>query len=270
MHKRTLKVSTYYESGIQPHWEALLAESKAKLAEMDEADKKRVMLEESKNRVESYMFMVKNKLVDDEEELSTVSTDEQREECRKLASDTEMWLEDDGYDADYATMEDKFVELSAPFEKILLRLKEKSARPAMIEKLESSLKKAEDLLTKWETAKPHITEEERGKVIEKIEAARAFIKEKEEAQSATKPHEDPAYLSTDLIEKVTPVQSMMERLARKPKPKPEKKESNETKSENATETNNSTTDSTDEDTSSEEKPSDEKSEDDAKEGDDEL
>jgi len=250
LHKRTLKVSTYYEGKIQPHWEELMADSKAKLLEMDEADKKRVMLEESKNRVESYMFTVKNKLIDLEEELSTVSTEEQREECRKLASETEEWLEDEGYTADFPTMEEKFVELSTPFEKILLRLKEKDARPAMVEKLEKILAKAEELLKKWETTMPQVTEEDREKVTEKIEAARASIKELEEAQAAKEAHEEPAYLSTDLPEKVSPVEKLMQRLSKKPKPKPQKKESNETKSENATEANSTDSSDSTEDASS--------------------
>jgi len=244
LHKRTLKVSPYYESKVQPHWDELMAQSKAKLAEMDESDKKRIMLEESKNSVESYMYKVKNKLIDDEEELSTVSTEEQREECRKLSSDTELWLEDDGYSADYATMEDKYAELTAPFEKILLRLREKTARATMVAKLEEALKKTEELLVKWETTKPQVNEEEREKVTEKIATARAFIKEKEEAQAAKESHEDPAYLSADLVEKVTPVEALMQRLSKKPKPKPPKKELNETKSENATETNATDTSST--------------------------
>mmetsp|Transcript_4268 Transcript_4268/g.9480 ORF Transcript_4268/g.9480 Transcript_4268/m.9480 type:complete len:962 (+) Transcript_4268:139-3024(+) len=247
LHKRSLKVSTYYESDVQPHWADLLDESKAKLLEMDEKDKERVMLEESKNRVESYMFMVKNKLIDDEEEIATVSTEEQREECRKLAVDTEEWLEDDGYSADFPTMEDKYAELSAPFEKILLRLKEKTARPDMIEKVEKVLTKAEELLKKWETTMPQVTEEERGEVTEKIEGARTAIKELEEAQAAKEPHEDPAYMSAELVSKVTPVEKLMQRLSKKPKPKPQKK-ANETKSDNATDTNSTDSNATAEET----------------------
>ena len=218
-----------------------MAASKAKLEAMDSEDKLRIMLEESKNRVESYMFTVKNKLVDNEEELSTVSTDEQREECRKLAVDTELWLEEDGYSADYPTMEDKYAELSGPFEKILLRLREKTARPETIAKVEEILVKAESRLEKWITSMPQITQEEREKVVKRIESIRANVTAMEEAQAAKEPHEDPAYLSIELVEKLKPLDSMMQRLSKKPKSKPKKQTTTTTGTDNSNSTNKTTT-----------------------------
>lgn len=256
VHRRTLKVSTYYEGKIQPHWDELFDASKAKLAAMDKRDKDRMLLEEAKNRVESYMFMVKNKLVDDEEELAKVSTEEQREVCRKLASDTEHWLEEEGYSANLATLEDKFVELSAPFDKILLRLKETTERPQMVKKMEEVLAQVEALLKTWETSMPQVTVEERQKVMDRISLVRANITALEELQASKAPHEDPVYVSTDLPPKLQPVEALVQRLAKKPKPKapPVQKDKNNTNTtatnetsganeSTASETNKTTTDS---------------------------
>lgn len=135
MHKRPLNVETYYVGRVQPHSPEQLAASKAKLLDMAERDKERMMLEESRNKVESYIYYIKNSLADREKELSEVSTEEQREEATNLALAAQDWMDDEGYSADLATMEDKYASLSHPFEKILLRLKEKVARPKAVEDL---------------------------------------------------------------------------------------------------------------------------------------
>lgn len=236
VHKKTLKVVETFVGRVQPYSEELLEESKAKLAEMNRKDEERVKLEAAKNKVESYMYMIKNKLVDDEETLSKVSTEEQREECRQAAADTEEWLDGDGYTADLPTMEDKYVELAGPFEKILLRVREMKDRPEKAAKLTKKLKEVEDLMTKWETTMPQVTEEERAEVMAKVEAARKWLSDKEDAQAAKAPHEDAAFLSSEIGPQFKPVESLVMRLGKKPKPKPPKKEENKTEA-NETEAN---------------------------------
>lgn len=212
-----------------------MEESKAKLAELERKDRERVMLEEARNKVESYIYQIKNKLVDDEEAIGMVTTKEQREELSKLAADAEEWMYDDGYNADLATMEDKYAELSTPAEKVFFRVSESTARPEAVKALQTKLSKVEELMKKWETTMTHITEEERAEVLSKVEEVRKWIAEKEEAQSKLDPSEEPAFKSEDVPSQSKPIETLVARLNRKPKPKPEKK--NETKSEgNETET----------------------------------
>lgn len=216
-----------------------MAASRAKLLEMAEKDKERMMLEESKNKVESYIYRIKNKLTDDEEEINSVTTKKQREEVKKLADAAEDWLYEDGYSADLATMEDKYAELSVPFEKIMLRISEKTARPEAIEAVQTKLTEIEALMAKWEESKPQVTEEERKSVLDKVEEVRKWIEDMEKKQSKKKPHDEPAFLSEEVGLQIKPIQSIILRLNRKPKPKPEKKkeeDKNETSAENATET----------------------------------
>ena len=225
---------------VQPHSAELLAESKAKLLAMAERDKARMMLEESKNKVESYIYKIKNKLVDDEETMEKFATKKQREEVHKLAENAEEWLYEDGYHADLATMEDKYAELSVPFEKILLRISESKNRPAAAEALGKKLSEIETLMEKWSESKPQVTEEERKEVLDKVKVAREWIVGKEKAQSKKKPHEDPVFLSSEVPLQLKPIEAILVRLNRKPKPKPLKKETNETTT-NSTEDGNSTT-----------------------------
>ena len=228
VHKKTLKVVESFIGRVQPYSGELLEESKAKLAEMNRKDEERVKLEAAKNKVEGYMYMIKNKLVDDEETLAKVSTEEQREACRQAAVDAEEWLDEEGYNADLPTMEDKFAELSAPFERILLRVREMTDRPEKAAKLTKKLKDVEDLMIKWETTMPQVTEEERGDVMAKVEAARKWLSDKEDQQASKPPHEEPAYLSSEVGPQFKAVESLVMRLSKKPKPKPPKKEENKT------------------------------------------
>jgi hypoxia up-regulated 1 len=197
-------------------------------------DKERIMLEESRNKLESYIYRVKNKLEDDADQVAKVSTKEQREECLKLALAAQEWMEDDGYGADYATMEDKYAELSSPFEKIMVRLSELTARPAAVEALKKRLSEIEQLMEKWAAERPQVTEEERASVLEKVEGVRKWIGDQEEAQASKKPHEDPAFLSSVVPDQTKQIEALVLRLSKKPKPKP-KPAKNETKAgENST------------------------------------
>jgi hypoxia up-regulated 1 len=213
----------------------LLAASKAKLVQMAARDKERMMLEEAKNNVESYIYRIKNKLEDESDILSKVSTEEQREACRKLAVEAEAWMEDEGYAADLATTKDKYVELSEPFERILRRVSELEDRPAAVKALQKKLDEIEQLMSKWETKLPYITEEEKAPVLTKIKDIRKWIADKEAEQASKQPHEDPVYVSQDVAVQSKPLETLVVRLSRKPKPKPLKK--NETKVGNATDTN---------------------------------
>lgn len=259
-----------------------MAESKAKLAELERKDRERVMLEEARNKVESYIYLIKNKLIDDEEAIGMVSTEEQRAELSKLAADAEEWMYDDGYNADLATMEDKYAELSVPAEKVFFRVSEGTARPEAIKALQTKLSKVEDLMKKWETTMPQVTEEERADVLAKVEDVRKWISEKEEAQSKLDASEEPAFKSEDVPSQSKPIETLVARLNRKPKPKPEKKnetksegnetdtEGNETKSEETEGKETPAEDSTEEKAEDSSKPAEEEDKEDKTGEDDEL
>ena len=254
-------METHSVGRVQPHTADQLAASRAKLLDMAVKDKERMMLEESRNKVESYIYRIKNTLADKEDEISKVSNKKQRDEAMKLALDAQEWMDDEGYGADLATMEDKYATLSVPFEKIMLRLKEKDALPQAITALQKKLTEVEQLMAKWEKDRPQVTEEERNRVLEKVEEVRKWLSEKEKEQSKKKAHEEPVFLSEEVPGQMKPIEVMVMRLSRKPKPKPPKKEENKTSTENATdsETLNATENETKEggDDSKEEKDAEE-------------
>jgi hypoxia up-regulated 1 len=238
VHRRALKITSYHIGRVQPYTPEIMAESKAKMEALAQKDRERQLLEAAKNKVESYIYKIKNKLIDDEENINKVSTEEQREEISKLATGAEEWLYDDGYDADLPTMEDKYAELSAPAEKIFFRVAELTARPAAVLALKEKLNKIVSLMTKWETTHPQVTEDERKDVLSKVEEIRTWLAEKEAEQDKLSNTEEPVLISEELPFKTKVVESIVARLSRKPKPKPPKKEKkedgNETKAENET------------------------------------
>jgi hypothetical protein len=244
VHKRTLTVQAYHVGRVQPHNADLMERSKAKLLELAQNDKERMMLEESKNKVESYIYRIKNKLADDEEAIAKVSTDKQRAECQKLSEDAEEWLYEDGYTADLATMEEKYYEISVPFEKIQLRVAEETARPEAMEKLKSKLTDVEALMVKWETSMPQVTKEEITKVTKLIKEATTWVEKREKEQSKKKPHQDAAFVSADIPAQFEPIETLVVRLSKKPKPKPPRKKANATDT-NSTDANATATNATD-------------------------
>jgi len=220
VHKRTLKVDTYHVGRIKPYTSDILQESTDKLQALAAADKERMLLEESKNKVESYVYHIKNTLLDDEENISKVTNEEQRAEVLKLAEDAEEWMYDEGYDADLPTYEDKYAELSVPMEKIKRRVKEAEDRPSAIKALTKKLTKIEKLMADWVESLPQVTEEERAGVLESVEGVRKWIAEKEEEQSKTDPWEEPVFTSEEVPLQTKEIESAVKKLSKKPKPKP--------------------------------------------------
>jgi len=237
-HRRTLVVKKEYEGRVQPYSETIMLESKAKLQLLDDLDRDRILLEESKNKVESYIYHIKNKMADNEDEIAKVTTEEQRRTILAMASEAEDWMYDDGYDADLSTFDAKYVELSEPAETIFFRLSELTKRPEAIRALNNKLHKVEDLMAKWESEKPQVTAEERESVMERVSEARKWVADKVDAQAEVALSEAPVFNSADVPLQTKKIESLVGKLSKRPKPKPveEKKAENENDA-NSTETN---------------------------------
>merc|ERR1711957_233952 len=233
-HVRALKVESYHVGAIRPYTPTLMAESKAKLATLAQADRERMDLEESKNKNESYIYHIRNKLIDFEDDIAKVTTEEQRAALSKSAEDAEEWMFDEGYTADLQTCDDKYVELSTPAEKAFFRMAEQSARPQAIAALSARLSKIEDLMKKWETTMTHITEEDRTEVLDRVGEVRKWIEEKVGEQEQADVAGDPVFTSEEVPGQTKRIESIVAKLMKKKKPKPEKKNETEAADKNET------------------------------------
>ena len=162
--------------------------------------------------------------MDDEDNIGKISTEEQREELMKLSRDAEDWLFDEGDTADLETIRAKYDELTTPAEKVWFRLKEMTARPEAVKDLKEKLVEIEEKFTQWVTDLTHITDEEKDDVYSKIESARKWVSDKVDAQAEKSGHEDPVFTSEEVPLQTKPIQKLIAKLSKKPKPKPPKVE----------------------------------------------
>jgi len=239
IHRKTLEVESYHVGKIQPLSKDLIEEYKSNIATLAALDKQRVLLEEAKNKLESYFYHVKNKLLDDEENIATISTEEQREELTKLSRNAEDWLFDEGDTADLETIQTKYDELATPAEKVWFRLKEMTERPAAVKALNEKLVEIEEKFSKWVFNLTHITEEEKSDVYSKIESARKWLSDKLDAQAEKDGYEEPVFASEEVPLQTKSIKKLIAKLSKKPKPKPPKVEKKDSE-------NNSTQDETSE------------------------
>lgn len=105
-------------------------------------------------------------------------------------------------------------------ENIFYRLSELTARPEAVQKARGMLADLKNQVSKWAEKLPHITAEEKDKLLEAVAKAEAWISEKEEAQAAKSPFEDPVFESGDVPLQLKPVGLIFDRLLKKPKPAP--------------------------------------------------
>jgi hypoxia up-regulated 1 len=243
VHRKALTVETYYVGKVQPLSEALVQEYKGNLAELARRDNERIALEEAKNKLESYFYLINNRLMDDEDNIAKISTAEQREELSTLSREAEEWLFDEGDKATLEALKSKLEVLMVPAEKVWFRLKESKARPAAVKAMREKLTSIEENFTKWVSEMTHITEEEQSDVLEKIEGVRKWLSDKEGEQDEKAPHEDPVFASDEVPLQIQPIQKLVAKLSKKPLPKVKKNATEEKVAEeagNETSTSNST------------------------------
>ena len=200
--RRILKINENPELLTPAGWTPeIVKEAQTRLRTLAEADKLRMAKEAALNELEGYIYKVKNRIMDDEKELSKVSTDEQREEVIKLANDAEEWLYEDGRNQEVATYKEKQKAIKDKAEAIFFRFSEMTDRPAAVAKAREQLKAIKPTVAAWGESKPWIssTDEEKEKLLDHVEKALAWFDEKESAQKLKKSTEDaPVFQSIDV------------------------------------------------------------------------
>lgn len=234
--RRTLTIEENPTLISPPAWSTdELAESRDKLAALDYEDRQRKAKEAALNELEGYVYKVKNRLMDDEAELSKVSTEEQRTTLQELVSVTSEWIDDEaGPNTELTVYREKLTDLKFPAEAMFKRLSELTDRPAAVAKAREQLVGVKTTVGKWVDTMPQVTDEEKSKLLDLVEKASTWIDDKEEAQSKKPAHEDPVFDSADVMPQLKTIGLTFEKLLRKPKPPPPKPSKNETVTVNGT------------------------------------
>jgi len=117
-----------------------------RLKELEARDQAKVALEKARNNLEGGIGNNREKL--ESEEVQEISTSEERETIEKLLTEVYNWFDEDGWEADEATLKKKLKSLKESMKEINARLSEAKERPKAIEGMLQSL----NLSTMFSTA----------------------------------------------------------------------------------------------------------------------
>ena len=228
------------ESGAAPqppvHSNDMIIASRAKLQALDDADEARKQREAALNDLEGYIYSVKGKIQEQEDELGAVSTTEQREAVLSVGTELEDWLyEAEAKSADVAMFKSKHRELRKLAEPIFDRFAESTARPEAVKTARKTIVTVREKLADWPVSRPWVNETEIAKVSDLLLKAEGWLDDKEAAQAKVSASEEPVFRSEDVPKQLSLVAREFEKLLKKPKPAPPKVEkSNSTASFNST------------------------------------
>jgi hypoxia up-regulated 1 len=106
--RRTLTVATNLDAVSPPIWSPeLILEAKTRLKALDLADTSRKEKAAALNDLEAYVYKVRNRLRDEEDQLAVISTSEEREEAIELCNAVEDWLYDEGKNQELSAYKSK-------------------------------------------------------------------------------------------------------------------------------------------------------------------
>jgi len=198
--------------------EEQLAESRKRLDALDEAEKARKAKADTLNALEGFVLEVRGKLVDDDFE--EVSTEEERDKISAAFQEADDWLY-----TDEAKVLDKLVakqkELNEMASPVIFRLTEKTARPQAVTEYEQYIEVVKNTTEQW----LQLHREANSTHVEAIEKFSVDIEEVEEwfanvtaVQAERKLHEDPAFTSREVSEKIASLATKLRVLLKKKLP----------------------------------------------------
>merc|ERR1711871_1263418 len=210
--------------------------SRGKLQALADADEARRQREAALNDLEGYIYKVKGRINEDEDDLAKVSTDKQRQAVLDLGSELEDWLyEAEAKTADVTVFKGKHKDLRRLAEPIFDRHVESSKRPEAVASARKTIASVRNKMAEWPEKRPWVNETEIAKVEGLLSVAEKWLDDKEVEQEAMEGSEDPVFRSEDVPKQLSVVAREFERLLKKPKPAPPKVEkSNSTANANAT------------------------------------
>merc|ERR1712087_519072 len=208
--------------------------------------------EEIRNSLEGYVLQMRGKL---EGELKSYMKDTAREKFLKELNDMELWLEEDGYDAEKAAFEERLKNLRVSGDPVTRRLLEAKKRPATIKAMHRALAESRALAQSKDKKYDHIPPEDREKAMKKCKETEEWLQNEIKKQDPLTLADDPVVLCDAIEEKEGDTRRYCLSIMNKPKPEPKKKkekgkakdkgkEKNDSKDETTETTATSTTSST--------------------------
>merc|ERR1719333_263314 len=186
--------------------------AKARLKVMKAADQYVRDLDAARNSLETNIYMAREKC--EEEAIVEVSTTEELEAFQTLSSETQMWLEDYGYDADTTLelLQNKTAALETSLTVLTGRAIEIEQREQVIEMVEQVLQYLNDTVELVKANRTWVTPEQREVVTNKTEAFVEWWTNVTQAQETKSKKEDPAFTAKEVSARIGHLRSEGERL----------------------------------------------------------
>merc|ERR1719353_2011123 len=188
--------------------------AKTRLKAMKDADQYAQDLDAARNALETNIYMAREKCED--EAIMEVSTSEELEGVQTLSSETGMWLEDYGYDADTTLelLQNKTAALESSLAVLTGRAIELEQREQVIEMVEQVLQYVNETVELVKANRTWVTPEQREVVTNKTELFVEWWTNVTAAQEKKSKKEDPAYTAKDVSARIGHLRSEGERLLR--------------------------------------------------------
>ncbi|GBG65617.1 hypothetical protein CBR_g51500 [Chara braunii] len=214
-----LKIVDVAAGYARPMSEREVSDALRRMEVLQLKDEERKRTAEAKNSLESYIYDTKDKL-DSLEGMTTVTTEEQREQFRAELSEAEDWLYLDGENAPAADFKRRLSALKKTGDLIFGRLTELSLRPTAVDHGRSMASESRQVVESWSESKPWINETDKQPLLMEIKAYEDWLNEKVEEQNRTPLHLDPVFSSADVVQKIYAIREKVNRVGRTPKPRP--------------------------------------------------
>jgi len=211
--KTPLKVENTTWSLTKDHMET----ATQKLLDLEMNDKLIADTLDRKNAVESYVYETRDAV---DTNLREYISDEDRSAIMAALDQAEDWLYGDG---EYGTKSDyvnKLTELKAMGDPVELRYKEAERRGPAIAALNKAIADAMAFVTSEDEAYAHIEAEDRAKVKDAADQAKAWLDENVAAQEKQAKTVPPCFLASAVDSQCGPVNKVLRDVSSKPKPKP--------------------------------------------------
>ena len=205
----------YRENGISKMTKSKKDDANGRLGKIQKIMDEIHRLAKAKNDVEAHIFETRD-MLEYNEEVKAVMSDEQADEVRAGLSAAEEWMWEDYTYSEYV---DKLYELRDAMKPALIRKDEAVSRPQVLARAHEAITKTQATLAN-ESYMELMPANETEKMVEKTASFELYVKEKEEAQAALSLTDEPAFMSAELEAELSKYEkAMAAAMAKKPKPK---------------------------------------------------
>lgn len=214
--REDLKVTSYFENGLGADKLQAFFEREVAMANQDKAIAETL---EARNSLESYVLEMRSQAEDD---LKEYFKDAVREKFCEDCTQTEYWLEEDGWDAQKSEYKKRLAELKAVGDAAVKRQYEAEHREEAVGNLKREIGVWETLAASTEEKYAHIEEADRKKVTDACTEADRWLAAELSKQDKLTKADDPVVTVDALGKKLTTLKKTCSPIMNKPKPPPPK------------------------------------------------